>query len=335
MSSELDRLKSKVIELELKIKELENELQKAEAKAESELFRLQNIKNNNDLVKLYTGIPDYATLMIFYEEILKEDAEVMRIWKGKHCKDDFDELKCGRSQKLPLLEQFFVTLVRLRMAFPELDLANRSAVSQSTVSHITMTWINLLYHNFKAIERFPSWDVVNKYMPEAFKQHYPSTRAIIDATEFQACTFSNYKKRNTMKVLIRITPSGEISYVSQSYEGLISNRKLVQVCGLLSKLEAGGEFMADKGFLIQDLFAPLGVRLNVPPLLESKQQMPVEDVVKTKKIAQLRIHLERAIERVKEYRILQGVIPSTMWDSLNEVIYICCMLKNFSPPLVC
>ena len=44
--------------------------------------------------------------------------------------------------------------------------------------------------------------------------------------------------------------------------------------------------MADKGFLIQDL-APLGARLNVPPLLESKQQMPVEDVVKTKKIAQL------------------------------------------------
>ena len=70
--------------------------------------------------------------------------------------------------------------------------------------------------------------------------------------------------------------------------------------------------MADKGFLIQDLLAPLGVRLNVPPLLQSKQQMPVEDVVKTKKIAQLRVHVERAIGRVKEYRILQGVIPSTM-----------------------
>ena len=39
--------------------------------------------------------------------------------------------------------------------------------------------------------------------------------------------------------------------------------------------------MADKGFLIQDLLAPIGVRLNVPPLLQSKSQMPTDDVVVT------------------------------------------------------
>ena len=100
-------------------------------------------------------------------------------------------------------------------------------------------------------------------------------------------------------------------------------------------LEPGDELMADKGFLIQDLLAPLGVRLNVPPLVCSKQQMPMKDVVVTKKIAQLRVHVERAIGRVKKYRILQGVIPSAMWYSLNEVIYVCCMLTNLSPPLVC
>ena len=100
-------------------------------------------------------------------------------------------------------------------------------------------------------------------------------------------------------------------------------------------LEPGDEIMADKGFLIQDILVPLGVRLNVLPLSHSKQQIPVEDVNITKKIAQLRVFVERAIGRVKEYRILQGVIPSAMWDSLNEVIYVCCMLTNFSPPLVC
>jgi len=63
--------------------------------------------------------------------------------------------------------------------------------------------------------------------------------------------------------------------------------------------------------------------------------MPVEDVVVTKKIAQLRVHVERGIGQIKEYRILQGVIPGTMWDSLNEVMYVCCMLMKFSPPLVC
>ena len=44
-------------------------------------------------------------LMIF-EEILEHGAIVMRIWKGKDCKDDFDEMKCGWPCKVPLLEQF-------------------------------------------------------------------------------------------------------------------------------------------------------------------------------------------------------------------------------------
>ena len=92
--------------------------------------------------------------------------------------------------------------------------------------------------------------------------------------------------------------------------------------------------MADKGFLIQDMLAPLGVRLNVPPLQRSNSQMAAEDVILTKRIAQLRIHVERAIGRVKEFCILQGVLPAAMGDSINQIVYVCCMLTNFSPPLV-
>lgn len=145
-------------------------------------------------------------------------------------------------------------------------------------------------------------------MPESFKKDYPNTRIIIDATEFyierpsfllsQACIFSSYKNRNAVKVLIGITPSGAISFVSKAYEGSISNRKLVEVSGLLDKLEAGDEIMADKGFTIQDLLIPYGVRLNMPPFLQSNTQMVASDVFLTKKIARLRVHVERAIGRV-------------------------------------
>ena len=170
-------------------------------------------------------------------------------------------------------------------------------------------------------------------MPEAFRKEYPNTRLIIDATEFQverlsslltqSCTFSSYKNRNTVKVLIGIIPSGVIAYVSSTYEGSICDKKLVEVCGILEKLECGDEIMADKGFQIQDLLAPLDVRLNIPPFVNGKVQMPVIDVLLTRKIAHLRIHVERAISRVKDFRILQHTLPATMWDSRLMRLYMC------------
>lgn len=336
-TKELAALRQQVLQLQSDLSEANNTISKS-------VFCLKNIKEKEELIKFYTGFPDYPTLLAFYETLLEADAKVMRQWDGKNSKDNYDEVKCGRTCKLPLLEQFFLTLVRLRLGLFELDLANRFSLSQATVSRLTTTWINLLYHALKGIERYPPWHIVKKYMPEAFKKDYPNTRMIIDATEFfverpssllsQSCTFSSYKNRNTVKVLIGIMPSGTISFVSDCYEGSISDRRLVELSGLLEKLEPGDELMADKGFQIQDLLAPLGVRLNIPPFLTSNAQMPVGDVILTRKIAHLRIHVERAIGRVKEYHILQNVLSATMWNSINEVVYVCCMLANFNPPLV-
>ena len=137
-----------------------------------------------------------------------------------------------------------------------------------------------------------------------------------------------------VKVLIGITPSGAISFVSKCYKGSISDRKLVKLSGLLEKLEPGDQIMADKGFQIQDLLTPLGVRLNVPPFLTGSAQMSASDAIITKKIAHLRVHMERAIGRVKEFHILKNTLPATMWDSISEGVYVCCMLTNFNPPLV-
>lgn len=61
--------------------------------------------------------------------------------------------------------------------------------------------------------------------------------------------------------------------------------------------------MADKGFDIEDLLHAKRVSLIIPPFLESQGQFSAQDVQKTKTIARLRIHVERAIRRVKEYHV--------------------------------
>ena len=84
----------------------------------------------------------------------------MRQWNGNKSGSDYDDIKVGVSASLPLEEQLFMTLVRLRLGLLERDLAFRFNISQGTVSKITNTWINLMYHSFKSIERFPSWGLV-------------------------------------------------------------------------------------------------------------------------------------------------------------------------------
>ena len=91
--------------------------------------------------------------------------------------------------------------------------------------------------------------------------------------------FVSIYEKNTVKVLIGIMPSGAIVFISPTYEGSISDKKLVELCGLLDKLEVGDEIMVDKGVDIQCLLAPLGVRLNIPPFLKSGTQFSSDDVL--------------------------------------------------------
>ena len=177
VKSPLSDLLKENSELKLKLTELQNKLKKS-------IFRLDSIKDDDSLVRYYTGFVDYETLIAFYEEILEPDASVMRQWSGKRSELDYDETEVGPSYKLPLIEQFFMTLAKIRLGLPELDTAIRFGISQASVSRITNTWINLMNHNLKSIETFPPWHIVKKYMPESFKKDYPNTRIIIDATEF-------------------------------------------------------------------------------------------------------------------------------------------------------
>ena len=92
--------------------------------------------------------------------------------------------------------------------------------------------------------------------------------------------------------------------------------------------------MADRGFDIQHILAAKNVKLNIPPFMRGKTQLSLEEEFETRTIASVRIHVERAIERIKNYRILQGVIPNTMHAQLDQVWFICGSLTIFLPPLV-
>ena len=180
-------------------------------------------------------------------------------------------------------------------------------------------------------------------MPKSFRDLYPTTRAIIDATEIfvekpsvpeiQQRTFSSYKNHNTYKGLVGISPGGAITFVSRLFPGSISDRELTRQSGFLQLLDPGDSIMADRGFNIQDDLTPLGVRLNIPPFLKGKSQLEENELIETRRIASLRIHVERAMERIKNYHIFDRTLPASLNNIAEEMFFVCAVLTNFWPPL--
>lgn len=54
----------------------------------------------------------------------------------------------------------------------------------------------------------------------------------------------------------------------------------------------------------------------------------------TKTIAKLRIHVERAIRRIKEYHIYDTPIPLALLGTVNPLWTVTCLLVNFQSPLI-
>ena len=90
-----------------------------------------------------------------------------------------------------------------------------------------------------------------------------------------------------------------MSFISDLYGGHISDKKITESCGILDLLEPGDMVMADRGFDIQHILAAKNVKLNIPPFMKGKEQLSLEEELETRSIASVRIHVERAIERIK------------------------------------
>nr|XP_022334382.1 uncharacterized protein LOC111131237 [Crassostrea virginica]XP_022334383.1 uncharacterized protein LOC111131237 [Crassostrea virginica] len=299
------------------------------------------------MINFYTGFKNYETLKAVYSALTPTASTMIRWTQVQRQGADLEKVKkttfSSEVHPISLIDEFFLFLCRVRQGFPEQDLAVRFGVSQASVSRILITWSNYLYAMLGSLPIWPSRSVVNENMPECFRNTYPTTRVILDCTEIKVQTpsskvlnsqvYSNYKSHTTFKSLVGITPSGTVSFVSSLYTGGISDKEITARSGIIDLLEANDDVMADKGFLISDLLQAKNAGLVIPPFLGSKGKFSKKEVATTHEIARLRIHVERAIRRVKEYHIFDGVIPLNLAPSINQIWTVCVILTNFRGPL--
>lgn len=173
---------------------------------------------------------------------------------------------------------------------------------------------------------------------------YRMTRMVLDCTEIaierpkdlpsQILTYSIYKKTYTAKILVCITPGGLISYMSPAYGGRTSDTHITRESQVLAKCEPHiDKVMVDRGFLIEDLCYEHGLEMIRPPFLGQRKQLSPGDAKRNAGIASARVHVERSIQRLKRFKILQQRFPLHLLAYLDSIVTTIAGVVNTSKPL--
>ena len=202
--------------------------------------------------------------------------------------------------------------------------------------------MNFLALELQALHQVPS--TKPRVLIKAFMK-FAHTRIVIDCSEVfckrpsglhaRKQLFSNYKHHTTAKFLVGISPSGAILYISNKWGGRASDKKITLECGLVDQLKPGQDVVADRGLTVEAELLEKGIRLHIPNFLGSNRaQLTSKEVMQTRRIAEARIQVERAIERIKEFRNLEGEVDISVLHVLQQVFQVCSFLTNFQKPIV-
>ncbi|XP_039525901.1 uncharacterized protein LOC120478179 [Pimephales promelas] len=280
--------------------------------------------------------------------ILKNDTSCV-LYTGLSLNAFFDHVKYleqfyKANFKMHEMDQILMTMMKLKLNLLQGDLAERFAVSQGLVSRILSYWIDTMEEHMRIFIPWLPRDTIRSTMPQCFREKFPNTTCIIDCSETnlqkphnldsRGESYSHYYSSNTIKYLVAIAPCGLVMFISPAYGGRCSDKFITQESGFLEYLRPGDEVMADRGFTIRDLLFERRVNLVLPAFTHKGGQLSDEDVTATRRIANVRIHVERVIRRLKVFKIISQTVPINLSHKMDKILRICAALVNMQGEII-
>lgn len=328
--NEISKLKSIVEGLMKVIEELQEKLN-------SYQMKIEYFKNNDKKTLYYTGLPKF--------ELLKTCINRLSPY--------IDQKEHNILEKSQVI---ILTLMKLRLGLQFTDLGYRFGVSKQTASRAFYSCVDVMYFKMKGMVYRPPKEEVIDTMPDCFKTNFgDQVSHIIDCLELfieapyhldtRCQCWSEYKHHYTLKYLVSITPQGMFEFISKGYGGRANDMLVTTTSNFLDILEPNDLVLADKGFNMHDVFKMRGVELEIPAFICGQKQLHPLAVENTRKIANVRIHVERCIGLLRrKYVILHRTIPVTMLSKpvsesdgvpfMDKIITVCCALCNLCPSIV-
>ncbi len=333
MESDINQLEKSQKEMEAecndKVADLKCKIIELEGKVDELTLNERAFKDNNEKVLYYTGLSKWSVLKVLF---------------------DYVEPFLKKNSVLNSFQQLLLCLMKLRLGLSGQDLAYRFRIHKSTVSRVFVFTLNILYVRLKRLIIWPDRDSLLETMPMVFRKHFPKCVVIIDCFEIflerptnllaRAQTYSAYKHHNTVKYLIGVTPQA-VSFISEGWGGRRSDKHITEHSSFLSNLVPGDTILADRGFDISDSVGSYCSTLKIPAFTKGKSQLHGIEVEQTRRIANVRIHVERVIGNIRQkYTIINSTQPIDYVQSdeqqttLDKIVCVACALINICDSVV-
>ncbi|XP_034238939.1 uncharacterized protein LOC117643890 [Thrips palmi] len=244
---------------------------------------------------------------------------------------------------LPTRDRILLTMMKIKLALSFSTLAVFFDISVQNACNYFYDSVRVLASLLTCLVEWPPKENILKNMPKCFAT-FKNTRIVLDCFELfvekpkcvrcRTRLYSQYKKGYTLKVLLGCAPSGLISFVSRNYGGRASDKFITSHSKLYDKCEYSDGVMVDKGFAIEDECLQHCLVMIRPPFLRRKICFPRPESFQCSNIARARVHVERSIQRIREYHLLRNKLPWRLVPYFDDVVLIVCALVNLGAPIL-
>jgi hypothetical protein len=248
--------------------------------------------------------------------------------------------------KIPLWYVYMI-IRKIRVDEPYQILANNLGSTAQQCRKIFRQHLSAITELLFQFVYWPDADDIESHMPYQFKYRFHRVQSIIDCFEVQiqkpskvrqqAASWSSYKHANTIKYLISTTPSGHINFISGGYGGRITDQQIVDKSSYIEELPRGSCVLADRGFKnIEGQLHTKQCKLIRPPSTRADEELTKEEVLSTKRIASVRIHVERVIRRLREFKMCgdHAKTNNKQVDLLDCIIKCASGIANLQPLII-
>lgn len=295
---EVQDLKERNYQLEAMVRLLKEQCERLEKKCERN-FSIHVFRYSPKDVQFYTGLQDYET----FEDLFRllnpgPHGENIRAAMGA------GSMKPGRPRHLGIHDELFLLLVRLRLGLYEHDLSFRFNVSAGIVSRVCKTWVAYIYSHLHRL-----------------RPGRNDSRAAVERRPGLNCS-SDYGT-----VLTSVSPDNATIFVCPPMD-LASAETLVQP----DEHVDDADHKATDPSVVKGILCEMGVPEQVAQQLG---QLGDGGTPKASDILSLCEGVERGVPKIRNWRLFDRPLPSSLLSVAREMLAIGVVLTDFQSPFCC